>query len=108
MVIYLQEHVANFLPSPIQQTTFLAMFEIISNQLFQSIIDSSSPEDEIIIYLGNKEWRRLDLDLSLLTGKHVIVGLTADCTITLKGPKWQVVHFQQTNLQMMTAIQKVN
>ena len=97
MVIYLQEHVANFLPSPIQQTTFLAMFEI----------DSSSKEGEIIIYLGNKEWRRLDLDRSLLTGKHVIVGLT-DCTITLKGPKWQVVHFQRTNLQMMTAIQKVN
>ena len=42
----LQEHVANFLPSPaIQQTTFLAMFEI----------DSSSPEGKIIIYLSNKE-----------------------------------------------------
>ena len=39
MLIYLQEHVFNFFLSPIQRTTFLAMFEI----------DSSSPEGEIII-----------------------------------------------------------
>lgn len=89
----------------LQQTTFLAMFEI----------DSSSPEGEIIINLGNKEWGRLDLDLSLFTGKNVLDGLTitsttrqTDWKFTLKGPKWQVVHFQQTNLQMTTAIQNIN
>ena len=48
MLIYLQEHVFNFFLRPIQQTTFLAMFEI----------DSSSPEGEIYIYILWQQGKR--------------------------------------------------